>query len=285
MRWLYLFPLLLLLASCYVIQRRPWYEIRGRQVRNWVVYYGDRNLSDQLGRFDLAVVNPGFPLPPRSLQKGTIYLGYISVGEVTCGTALWDRIKDKEWIIAKNPNWDSYMVDVRSEEWRNLILTETVPELLDRGFDGVFLDTVDSVIYVQDHIDPHRYKGSKTALMELIKEIRSTYPNLIILPNRGIPLLNEMAPYIDGIVVEGAYSTYDFKESRYIKVPKAERKNILKLVQQASSRYHLPVFTIDYTAPYDMKLIREAIKFSRKYKFIPYISTLNLDNVYFHTLD
>ena len=36
------------------------------------------------------------------------------------------------------------IVDVRSDVWRNLLLNDIIPSILKNGYQGIFLDTLDS---------------------------------------------------------------------------------------------------------------------------------------------
>jgi len=46
----------------------------------------------------------------------------------------------------------------------------------------------------------------------------------------------------------------------------------------------LTVLTLDYAGEGDRPLAMEAISFSRKHGFVPYVSTYKLDQIFFYTL-
>ena len=60
-------------------------------------------------------------------------------------------LKSHNLILQENPNWkDSFYVDVRDPLWAKTVLEDIVPSVLRQGFDGLFLDTLDNPIDLED---------------------------------------------------------------------------------------------------------------------------------------
>ena len=76
-----------------------------------------------------------------------LIIGYFSVGEAEDYRAYWKNKWNKElpdWISHENKNWEgNYIVKYWSKEWQEII-REMLKKYLDAGFDGVFLDTIDT---------------------------------------------------------------------------------------------------------------------------------------------
>jgi len=76
-----------------------------------------------------------------------LIIGYFSVGEAEDYRAYWENKWNKElpdWISHENKNWEgNYIVKYWSKEWQEII-GEMLKKYLDAGFDGVFLDTIDT---------------------------------------------------------------------------------------------------------------------------------------------
>src|SRR5690606_1479085 len=53
-------------------------------------------------------------------------------------------------------------------------------------------------------------EGSVAAMVDLIRTIRERFPSLIIVPNNGLELLDDMGPSVDAVAAEDLYVGYDF---------------------------------------------------------------------------
>jgi uncharacterized protein (TIGR01370 family) len=253
------------------------------QVKNWVCYYGAEDKTKDLARFDLAVLDPSTPLPPRNASGWPIRLGYVSVGEVAESAKIYGRLKNKRFLVSKNENWKSRVVDARALGWRQALFGTLVPEIYAKGFDGVFLDTMDSSLELERN-NP-KYKGMSEALVKIVKTLRDKNPNGYICQNRGFEILEKTAPYIDFVLVESLYYYVDFEANKYLRTSDADREFMLAQVAKAKAvNPSLLVLTLEYVQPGETGKAKEAIAFSRKHDFVPYVSTHELDKVFTSTL-
>ena len=255
-------------------------ERRGREKpRTWLCYYGDTFGFRHYAAFDLVVFD-GRNHPPlkRRNSRSPLYLGYLSLGEIDEADPLWSRAEGRPYLIKKNNNWNSWIVDIRDPVWQSLLFDHAIRDILAAGFDGLFIDTIDSSLSLQ-------LSGTEAAVLHIIETIRTRYPGKLLAVNRGLPVLPRLAPFLDFIVVEDLYSWYSFDEHRYMTVTRETRDILLGQVADGLKvAPDLTVLTIDYAGPGQSRLAEEAIAFSRSKGFIPYVSTYTLDQIFYHTL-
>ncbi|MBI4373909.1 MAG: endo alpha-1,4 polygalactosaminidase, partial [Deltaproteobacteria bacterium] len=172
----------------------------------WIVYYGTELREQDLKGIDLAIVQPGAVDPQKFKNRQTKLIAYLSVGEAETSREDWPEVSGKTWVIEPNPDWPgSYRVDIRSKEWQELLLKRRIPKILEEGFDGLFLDTIDLPLYLEES-DPKKYSGSKETLLQWVRTLRSQYPKILLFPNNALGLLEDYGEIIDGVVVEDLYT-------------------------------------------------------------------------------
>jgi uncharacterized protein (TIGR01370 family) len=243
---------------------------RIRSIESYVVYYGAGKL-DELARFDLAIIDrdtltPGEVVELRS--RGTLVVAYLSVGEiqpndpwVTSGTV------PPSWILGTNENWGSLFVDASQPGWRDL-MTGEAGSLLDYGFDGVFLDTVDTAIDVAPETMP--------GMIELIEGLRTAFPDALLVQNRGFQIAEQVATSLDAVMFEDLSTSYDFDAAEYTRVDNsAEAEEMVAL----RDRTGLPILALDYAGPADGETAARAVKIAKRYGFIPAVSVIQLDEI------
>jgi polysaccharide biosynthesis protein PelA len=282
-----------------------WWILRDRPLK-WIVYYGSAISAEQVRGLDLAILEPDHIIPvdlpfvakdhpifaardglattrpELGRRQGPIFVAYLSVGEIHESRYYWQEHRSASWVVEENPDWPgAHRVDIRSEEWQILLLDDIIPSLLAKGYEGLFLDTVDSAIYLEETY-PERFPGSKLAMVKFIRALRDRYPHLIILPNNGFTLLDRYATVIDGIVVEDLYTRYDFaavardpKAPPYIKTPKADTAYKERLLAPVKK----PVFNILYAESRAHPVARYGIAQSQKKGFHWYLATIDLKTI------
>jgi len=76
-----------------------------------------------------------------------LVIGYFSIGEAEDYREYWKDGWDKkmpDWIAYENENWEgNYIVKYWSKEWGEIV-DKTLSKFIGTGFDGVFLDTIDT---------------------------------------------------------------------------------------------------------------------------------------------
>ncbi len=252
------------------------------QVSSWACYYGVQDKTSQLEGFGLLISAVGGQNPAPLREKGMKVLVYVSLGEVHADSPYYAEAEKLGLLMRYNENWDSWVVDVRRPEWREMLLTRIIPDSLAGGYDGLFFDTLDSPIDMQRR-DPDTYKGTERSCVELVKEIRRKYPKLLLCQNRGFEIIRRTAPYLDYLLIEGLSSTMDLSTQLRSDVPKPDRDFLLATTEAAMrENSKLVVLSLDYSPAEDVEAVDKAYDFSRKQGFVPYVSTPELNEVYLH---
>jgi uncharacterized protein (TIGR01370 family) len=256
-------------------------------IDSWLCFYGGNAPPEAYGRFDLVVFDSTFHPPlVRRADGGPVLLGYLSAAEVLEQGPFWSRVKDRNILLRRKPFWNSWVLDVRDEAWQDLLIHEAVPRILGQGFDGVLVDTLDSALGLELWTDPARFQGTCSAVVKWVQTLRRTFPYAVIVVNRGLPLLPDIAASLNAVVVEGLFSTHQDGGSGYAPVAPEVRDLLLRQVEAGRADHpQLPVLTLDYASEYQPGLAQDAIAYARRKGFVPYVSTIPLDRIHDHTLD
>lgn len=252
------------------------------RVERWWIVIGSSPMLDAIdwrhyARDAQMVVLSGDPrIPVDDLPQSTIRLAYVSVGEADPRRPYWPEVRDQPFLVEPNPEWpDNVRVDVRSSRWQELLMCEEVARLMQRGFDGLMLDTIDAVPYLETK-DPARYAGSRQALRDWLARLRAAFPRAVLVAN-GSEALVDAAPYVDAFVVEGVFSTYDVRQRTYRRTTDAERDWKLGAIARARSVAPRPVFSIEYADVGDVELSQWASQESLRHGFRPYVGVRALN--------
>jgi len=251
----------------------------------FLVYYNDKAPYEQLAGYDLLVFDSKHHPAIRPLAgKGKVILGYISLGEVEKHRSYYKAVKKQGILGQENKDWPgSYFINQKDPRWAKRVISELIPKILQKGFDGIFLDTLDNPGYLEKWAPlAERSPGQIQAAVNLLKAIRHHYPKIKIMMNRGYELLAypEIAKIIDYEMAESLYSDYNFKTKKYQKVSKEDYDYTLGLLAKAKQiNPRLKIVSLDYWNPKDTKGILEIYEIERQNGFIPYVSTVELDRV------
>ncbi|MGH6983330.1 MAG: endo alpha-1,4 polygalactosaminidase [Stellaceae bacterium] len=251
-----------------------------RQPR-WAICYSDEEPPSAFAGYALVVLDSEShpPLAPL-ITAGQALLGYISLGEVNDSRPYFAAIKRQGLLIEANPNWPgSFFLDIRLPEWRRRVVEALIPPILAAGFRGLFLDTLDSPLYLEDR-SPKTFAGMREAARALIAAIRRAYPHITLMMNRAYALLPNVEVEIDVALGESVRSDYDIASKTYRLVPDdlyRQQVNILRAAQWRRPR--LRVFTLDYWDPADVTGLRKIYAAERANGFDPYVATVDLDRL------
>jgi uncharacterized protein (TIGR01370 family) len=272
------------LAMSIVACTRPRPSISGAdlaRVERWWIVIGDSPMLESLdwrhyARDAQMVVLSGDPrIPIQDFPASTIRLAYLSVGEADTRRPYWPAIQGQPFLVEPNPNWSGVRVDVRDPRWQDILLTEELPPLIARGYDGVMLDTIDTVPYLETK-DPARFAGSRQALRDCVRRLREAYPHAVLIAN-GSDALVDVAPFVDGFVVEGVFALYDPGRKAYRETTDVERNWKLGAIARAQAVGPRPVFTIEYADVGDTGLASWAAQESFRHGFNPYVGVRDLN--------
>ncbi len=255
---------------------------RSNAVSSWACYYGHEDRTNQLLGVDLLVAAPGGQNPVPLQAKGVKVLAYVSLGEVAENGPYYAEARNLGLLVRHNKNWDSWVVDVRRPEWREMVLTRILPDALAAGYDGLFLDTLDAPMDMQRR-DPDTYTGTERHCLALVRAIRKQYPNLLLCQNRGFEIIRRTAPYLDYLLIEGLSSAMNLATLTRADIPEKD-KALLIAGAEAARKINpgLVILTLDYVPAHDEAARDKAYEFSRNLGYVPYVSTPALNEVFIH---
>lgn len=266
--------------------RQVWEE-----VTNFSCYYGragEENVNlNAMKQFDVSIMMPGSMSAEEiaSLKEYTWVIGYLTIGEddrYRVGDGLGPTgmasyyIYDEQGTAQKNPNWGSWYVDAGNACWQAMTL-ERARAIFDKGCDGLFLDTLDTVDLYGDTLD---------GMASLVRRLKEEFPDKKIVCNRGFSVLDKVWGFIDGVMFEGFTTTYNFKTLQYDVMTLQQRTGAIQTAVQLNTlrmKKYWPVFALDY---YDSEsalwnsVVQSCYDRAWEYDFAPYVATINLDKIF-----
>lgn len=199
-------------------------------------------------------------------------IGYISVGEIEKHRKYFETIK--KFAIGTNPVWNSLIADLRNEEYRNFLIKVIAKEIIQKGFDGFFLDTLDSYKLA---VNQKEWRDFQEAEIDLIKELKKFFPDKLIVLNRGFEIIDQVHDKINAVALESLFAGLD-KNKKYIQVNEDERKYLIGEIKKIKS-YGIPVIAIDYVDPEEKEEAISVVKKILSLDVIPYVSDRELSKV------
>jgi len=247
----------------------------------WLAYYSTDIQGRDFSAYRLLVFDSEYhpPLYPFQKRDSTV-LGYLSLGEMENFRPYFSDVQKQGLLVSKNPNWkDSYYVDIRDPRWAARMIEDIIPRILEQGFDGILMDTLDSALFLETQ-NPKKYGGMKKAATQLVRSIRLHYPNISLAMNRAYPILPEVEHLLDYELAESVYGDYDFINQTYSPTPGAQAKRQVEMLQRAQARRPgLTILTLDYWNPSDHRGIQRLYDKQRANGFQAYVGTINLDQI------
>ena len=218
-------------------------------------FYYKLNVPLEFNNYDLVVV----PENVKNIRKN--YIAYVSIGENI-------NPKTKKWILGKNKNWKSYIVDIRNKNYQNYLLNK-LKRL--KKFQGFFFDTLDSYQLV---LPKKEWKSYELAEIDFIKKVKQRFPNKKIILNRGFEIIDSIKNDVFAVVAEGMF--YGYNGKKITKISLNDRKWLINKLKHIKN-LGIKVVVIDYFNGKDLKSAKELVKKINSLGFIPYITTPDLD--------
>lgn len=238
--------------------------------------YSAKPSPENLAAFDLCILDPAAEVdlePGHSL--GNRYLAYVSTVEARAGSV--NEIVAKAAGIpfaGKNESWGTRLVDVAHPGWLAAMMEKVVHPAVVKGFDGIFLDTVDSVALLGKTIPGHE-KPAREAIAALIREVKKKYPDQSIVVNRGFDLLPEVKALVSGVLVESVFRTCDPKTRTYAAVSAEGTAWIVERIREVQ-RVGLPVYAVDYVPAAERQLAKATAEKLAALGCVPFVTTIDL---------
>lgn len=240
------------------------------------VDYSAKPPPEALAAFNVCILDPGAEadLAPGHAM-GNQYLAYLSTVEAGKGSAL-ARLAEERGIptLGKNEHWDSSLLDIRHPAWQSAMVETLGAECLRLGYDGFFLDTVESIALLEK-AHPKDGPAFRAAMVAMIRALHQRYPGAQMVVNRGFDVLPEVAGIIDGVLVESVYQTFD-PQTRAYKAMTREDSAWLEQKIRSTQSLGLKVYAVDYVDPKNTVLAKATAERLRVLGCVPFISTPEL---------
>jgi uncharacterized protein (TIGR01370 family) len=198
--------------------------------------------------------------------NGATVLAYLSVGEVGSYRYYFNDMKECGF-LGKNENFNSSFINLADLSCYNLFFTTIIPKIMNAGFDGLFLDTVDDAS--QDNM--------QTYMVKLIKQIRTDYPKAVIIQNDGLFLLNKTSKAVNAVLKEDIATLYNFNTKSYALRSKKSYKNDVQNINHLAQKYHIPFLLVDYAVSDSLRNLAEARLDTLAYPY--FITDIELNNL------
>ena len=146
----------------------------------WAIDYGAATDPELARSYDLLVLEPDHARPIAPLRGPTTrIIGYLSLGEIERTRPDVAALDRAGALRAPNPTWpDARFADLRHPAWRAVLIERMIPAILAKGYDGLFLDTLDNA-EAMERADPAGNAGMVDAAVALVQAIRSSFPSIM----------------------------------------------------------------------------------------------------------
>lgn len=231
-----------------------------RNGKSWSIQLQGDTRSLQKRNADVAVVDPDEVRNPDKLKtkaKGgrRAVLAYISIGESEVGRAYMKK-GHKAWMTNENQGWEgNNKVRYWDPEWKAIVKSR-VKQAMDAGYDGVYLDRVDTY---QNMKAPG---GSRKEMIKLVKEVateaRRSNSNAAVAVQNAEELLDDKdyVGTIDAIGKEDLYHGIAHDGSRNSKDAVRHSANLLKKAKANGKG----VYVVEYVDGSNAKSVKDAAR-------------------------
>ena len=180
-----------------------------RTAKSWSIQLQGDAKSTAGRNSDVAVVDPDEVRNPHKLKSKAsggrrAVLAYISIGEAEDGRAYMKK-GGKAWLTNEGQGWaGNHKVKFWQDEWKGIVKSR-VKAALDAGYDGVYLDRVDTYENVKAP------GGSRKEMVKFVREIaqsaRSKKSDAAVVVQNAEELLDDKG-YVDAIDAVGKEDLY-----------------------------------------------------------------------------
>ncbi|MCA9792403.1 MAG: endo alpha-1,4 polygalactosaminidase [Candidatus Eremiobacteraeota bacterium] len=210
-------------------------------------------------------------------DRPCLVLAYLSIGEAEEYRFYWKpdfRPGNPAWLLPPNPNWpDNYKVRYWDPEWQ-AIIGDYVDQILEAGFDGLYLDLVDSYQHFPDR--PQARQEMIDFVSHLAGHARAKGgDDFGIFPQNGEELLEDPA-YLDLITGIGKESTYFGYPSDEVASDPEWTAEVEQRLDRAVAAGKL-VLNVDYTGRVDQA--RQATRRAHARGYREFIAVRELDQI------
>lgn len=247
----------------------------------WIAYYAASGTPEEFFDYDIIVFDADIhPNIAPLIDRGKMVLAYINFGQIEEFRKNFARVKLAGLLLKEDELWPGeWSINMLDRQWMQFLLDEIIPNALRQGFNGVLLDTIDRPIDLERRF-PKKYRGMTEAALKNIRTIRLNYPDMKIMVNRGYGLLEQMAPYIDMVLAESLFTSYDLAKQSYQRLPEASyAAHLTELEKARKINTRLKIYTLEYWDSQDHAGIKDLYHQQRQIGFIPHVAGNSLDAI------
>jgi hypothetical protein len=225
---------------------------------------------------DLCILDPAADVPlVQGRTMGHTHLAYVSAVDVAPGTAAAQKAASRKVpLVSSTGRGKSPMLDVTRAAWQDWLVEDMVRPAIEKGYDGVVLDTLDSVSRIVAQ-QPSLAPACQKALVSAVERIRRDFPGKRIILNQAFRLAEELSAVIDGVLAEGIYQTWSAEKRAYASTGTETSEWLLSHISRIQAK-KLPVFIVDYVAPADAALAQATARRIRALGCVPFITTYGM---------
>ncbi len=229
--------------------------------------------EQRLARRDLVVVDGELTLKSevkRIGSRGALVLGYLSVGSVESWRSWFPLLKD--YRLDELDGWPGERyADVSKPEARDALADEIAPQLLAKGFDGLFLDNLDMI---EDHAP------QQPGMLDLVTRLAARVHGKggVLMAQNADTVIDPFVPLLDAWNREDPTGTYDFAKKRYVPTDTAGRR----LARSTIARLRgagLLVTTTDYFGSPTSAQAKRAVRIACQVGAVPFVGDIALARV------
>jgi uncharacterized protein (TIGR01370 family) len=267
----------LALAACGQSARADPVDPRLAGIDSWAFAISAENLDRDIasGRydpFDLVVID-GEDASTANVaalhESDKVVLAYLSVGTIEKGRS-WYRCA-KPYRLDFWGDWGEWYAKLKAKGYRELIRERVAPKMLDKGFDGLFLDNVDMI---ETH--PGQVAGMGRLVAELSADVHER--DGFLFTQNGEEVIDPLLPLLDGWNREDVSWTYDFDRGRYKRRSAGATERAQAALRRISGE-GLLVTATDYVKKDDLAAVEESIANACSAGALPYVSNISLTRV------
>lgn len=258
-------------------KERAGYETFAFGIGNGMLDGNAAEVADRLGGYDIVVVDgeEASVAEIAALQDaGSVVLAYLSVGTIEKWRAWFDEVK--RYRLAAWQDWkDEWFADVSKAGLRDMLADEIAPDILAKGFDGLFLDNVDM-------IEPDRHQEQRQGMRDLVARlgevVHNEFDGWLWAQNgywgfKKFGILDD--GHLDGWNREDVTWTYDFDRKKYVRNANRDRNQALEDLAKMES-LGLETTATNYTRRSSGSAVDEAIADACSVGAIPFIGDIGL---------
>lgn len=226
--------------------------------KDYGVFIGADNI-DKIKDYNVVVVEPasidvgGVEFLHKTNEK--IY-AYLNIGSLENYRPYFNEFKEKT--LGLYENWeDEYWMDVSDIAWQKLIVDKLGRDIVDKGFDGFFLDNCDVYYYYPNE---EIFNGLSSILYGLRSLNMTKKYKIDIIINGGDTFVSKCienktaTELFDGVNQECVFTEIDFENKTYKEKDESDREYFKEYLANVK-KHRLEVYLIEYGA--DSDLIKE----------------------------